>query len=55
MVTIWYVIGTISLAAAVFGVARSFWRHDQGLSKLGTVSYQWLADRRLGQSNDPHR
>ena len=46
----------IAVAAAVAALTkRVVWPYEQGESHLGSVSQQWLAERRVSDRADPRR
>jgi hypothetical protein len=49
----WIVVGLV-VAGAIIAFATS-WRRRDRLDDLGAVSHQWMAEQRLGQTNDPRR
>jgi hypothetical protein len=51
--TVWIVVG-LGVACALVALVISRRRRDP-FDDLGAVSHQWIAEQRLGQSNDPRR
>ncbi len=49
----WIVVSVV-LAGALIALAVSWLRRRQEFD-LGTVSHQWIAERRLGQGHDSQR
>jgi hypothetical protein len=49
-----WVLLAVSIAGAVVMLVTSWVRRDQYLD-LGTVSPHWIAEQRLGKSQDPQR
>ena len=46
-----WILGSLAAAAAVFALARA-WQRRRGDEDLGSVSHQWVAEHRLGHTND---
>lgn len=53
MNAVWVVLG-IGVACVVAALATSWFRRNQDFD-LGSVSHQWIAERRLGQGHEPPR
>ena len=53
VMTVWIVVG-LGVASALVALVVSRRRRDP-FDDLGAVSHQWIAEQRLGQSNDPRR
>jgi hypothetical protein len=51
--TVWIVVG-LGVAGAIAALVTSLRRRDP-FDDLGAVSHQWIAEQRLGQTNDPRR
>jgi LPXTG-motif cell wall-anchored protein len=51
--TVWIVVGLV-IAGALAALIFSRRRRDP-FDDLGAVSHQWIAEQRLGQSNDLRR
>lgn len=51
--TMWVVVG-LGVAGALVALVTAWHRRDQP-PDLGAVSYQWVAEQRLGQGNDSQR
>jgi hypothetical protein len=50
---LWFVIGTVIVAILIAIVAA--WQRGDEYSDFGSVSHQWIAEHRLGQTDDPRR
>lgn len=50
---VWIVV-VLGIAGAIIAFRTSWRRRDQQ-ADLGTVSHQWVAEQRLGQTHDPQR
>jgi carbon starvation protein CstA len=51
--TLWVVLG-LGFAGAVVALFAS-WRKGEHAEDMGTVSHQWIAEHRLGSSQDSRR
>ena len=51
--TMWLVVGLAGVGALVALVTA--WRRRDPKTDLGSVSNQWVSERRLGQSQDSQR
>ena len=53
MTIVWMVVG-LAVVGALAAIV-TFWRRRDPKADLGAVSNQWVAERRLGQSQDSQR
>jgi uncharacterized iron-regulated membrane protein len=53
MFTVWMIVGLAGLGAIVAAVTS--WRRHDPKTDLGSVSNQWVSERRLGQNQDTQR
>ena len=53
MNTVWIVVG-LGVAGAII-IALTLWHRRDQQSDLGSVSNQWVAEQRLGKTQEPQR